>query len=330
MLELIRHRLNIDRLVAAAIERARPGPPPHRLGRGAAHARRRHPAAAGRHGRGRPGGDRRRPARPLADGECRPGGRPARSPPGSRRGRRWCCAAPATMAATAGWWPASCTAPAGRCGWRAWSAARRSRATPPGPRRRWDGRGRGAVDGEPGRRRAGRRRAVRRRPGAAARWRRPRRWSRRWRTAGRPVVAIDVPSGVDGATGAILGARARAPAHRHLLPPEARPPPAARAGCTAARPVLADIGIPDPIVAAARRGAARQRPGAVAPAPAQRAPRRATNTISAMRWSWAAPSPPPAPHGSRPARRCASVPGWSASPARPARSRPMRRSSPPS
>ena len=29
MLELIRHRLNIDRLVAAAIERARPGPPPH-------------------------------------------------------------------------------------------------------------------------------------------------------------------------------------------------------------------------------------------------------------------------------------------------------------
>ena len=96
-------------------------------------------------------------------------------------------------------------------------------------------------------------------------------------TADRPVVAIDVPSGVDGATGAILGAAPRArltvtfcrlkPGHL-LLP--------GRLHCGTTR--LADIGIPDPIVAAHDTGSARQRPGTVAPA--HPSPHRAKPQIS--------------------------------------------------
>ena len=56
MLELLRHRLHLDRLTAAAIERGVPGPAPDRSE--PTHARRRRAPAAGRHGRGRPRGDR--------------------------------------------------------------------------------------------------------------------------------------------------------------------------------------------------------------------------------------------------------------------------------
>ena len=107
-------------------------------------ARRRHAADPGRHGRGRSRGDRRRPGRPLADGECRSGGGPRDHRRGSRRNRCWCCAARATMAATAGWWPGCCIGPAGPCAWRALVDGEALKGDAAWAAARWRGAGRGA------------------------------------------------------------------------------------------------------------------------------------------------------------------------------------------
>ena len=71
----------------------------------------------------------------------------------------------------------------------------------------------------------------------------PRRWSRAdERARRRPDVAVDLPTGVHGDTGAVLGVAPRA-ANRHLLPPQAGTSPAAgRRRC--GRRMVADIGIP--------------------------------------------------------------------------------------
>ena len=44
---------------------------------------------------------------------------------------------------------------------------------------------------------------------------------------GAPVVAVDLPSGVNGTTGAVMGIAVKATPHRDLLPPQDRPPAAA-------------------------------------------------------------------------------------------------------
>ena len=159
--------------------------------------------------------------------------------------------------------------PAGRSGWPPWSGA-----SAEGRRRlgggRLGGAGRGAdaggldgaglvVDALFG---AGLDRAAR---GAGAG-----RGRARWAAAGRPVVAVDVPSGVHGGTGAISGRRRGAAltvTFCRLKPGHLLLPARLRMG----EIVLADIGIPDAVVHGQRRGPAGEHAGLVA-APVSRGP----------------------------------------------------------
>ena len=164
------------------------------------------------------------------------------------------------------------------------------------------------------------RRAVRRRAGAAARRRRRRRRSRRSTPPAVPVLAVDVPSGLDGTTGA--GARARSSRR-----------------CAPSRSSAASPGIccmpGRALCGAVDRGRHRHSTPACWP---RSAPSTWTNAPGLWRahLPWPEPRRPQirsrprrrrvrarrhtrARRASAPAARCASAPAWSRSPARPTR-----------
>ena len=172
--------------------------------------------------------DRGGHARHPADGERRPRGRRRGGPSAARAARRWFASSPAraTTAATAssarGSWPNAairfgccCSAIAtaqGRCG-RGRPRAGRGRWRRPRPRR-----SQGPdliVDALFG---AGLDRPV---EGPA------RAMIEAINAAGVPVVAVDLPSGINGDSGAVMGAAVNASANRDVLSQKARPPAAA-------------------------------------------------------------------------------------------------------
>ena len=126
--------------------------------------------------------------------------------------------------------------------------------------------------------------------------------------AGKPVLAVDVPSGLDGTTGALSGPVVQATRTvtffrlkpGHLLLP-------GRLLCGEVR--LADIGIPARVLEEIAPRHLRQSPVAVAAGLSRAEPRRRTSTRAgtplSYRVQWKAPVPP----GSARAARCASAPG---------------------
>ena len=103
----------------------------------------------------------------------------------------------------------------------------------------------------------------------------------------RATVAVDVPSGVDGATGEVRGAAAARRAHRDLLPQEARSSVAARPRALR-RDGVADIGIPAAVLERDRAAQAWRTSRRCGSTPIHGRSSTATNTAAAMRWSRAA------------------------------------------
>jgi ADP-dependent NAD(P)H-hydrate dehydratase / NAD(P)H-hydrate epimerase len=137
--------------------------------------------------------------------------------------------------------------------------------------------------------------------------------------SGRPVLAVDLPSGVDGETGAERGLAVRASASVtffRLKPGHLLLPGRARCG----RIVLADIGIGASALAAIG-------PRAFANAPSVWRGAIPTNIRAAPRWFCPGPLTTPARRGWRRGRRCARAPALSRSPARstPSPSTPLNR-----
>ena len=97
------------------------------------------------------------------------------------------------------------------------------------------------------------------------------------------MIAVDLPSGINGTTGAVMGVAVNAGATvtffrrkpGHLLLP-------GRLHCGAIE--VADIGIPDSVLAAIKPRAFRQWPGAVGRRCFRSRRRRDTNIAAAMRW----------------------------------------------
>ena len=143
--------------------------------------------------------------------------------------------------------------------------------------------------------------------------------------AGAPVFAVDLPSGINGTTGAVMGAAVKAAADRHVLSQEARP--SAAAGAAALR---ADRRSPT----SEFRRACSTTSGPKTFAPTRRqlwvahfpVPRLSGHKYHARPCGRASPAAfdRPARRGSRRAARCGPAPGLSRSRARARRWRSMR------
>ena len=126
--------------------------------------------------------------------------------------------------------------------------------------------------------------------------------------AAAPVIAVDLPSGVNGTTGAVMGVAVNATQTvtffrrktGHLLLP-------GRLHCGAIQ--VADIGIPAGVLETIKPTHLRQRPELWGALFRSRAP-TATNTRAAMRWWSPADFRPPARRGWRRAARCGRGRGW--------------------